>query len=577
MTLDAFVQESAALCQPKDVHFCDGSEEEYRHLCDLLVQQGTFVPLERPESFWCHSTSDDVARSEEDTYICSLHEQDAGPTNHWKDPAEMKILLRNLFRGCMQGRTLYVVPFCMGPLNSPYALFGVQITDSPYVVCHLHLMTRMGKEVLQQMSGKPFVPCLHSVGYPLPEGTPDVSWPHNSSHRYIVHFPEEPSIWSFGSGYGGNALLSKKCLALRIASGLGQKQGWLAEHMMIIGLTNPAGEKKYIAGAFPSSCGKTNLAMLQPLIPGWKLECVGDDIAWMHIGKDGGLYAINPEHGFFGVAPGTSSKTNPIAIEMIQKKTLFTNTALTSHRDVWWEGLTDKAPPSLTSWEGKPWDPTSGKPASHPNARFTVRTEQCSILSPAYDDPQGVPISAILFGGRRATLVPLVFEALSWNHGVFLGASLSSETTAAAKGALGQLRHDPFAMLPFCGYHMGDYFAHWIEMGARLQPAKRPQIFHVNWFRKDAEGHFLWPGFRNNTYVLRWIFERVSGTVSAQASPLGYLPLPGIFEPAELFHIDKEGYLKEVQELESYFSLFGSKFPPELQQELENLKRRLQQ
>lgn len=566
--MKAFVQECVSLCQPEEVHFCDGSEEEYRKLCQVLVKQGMFVPLCRPDSFWCHSTPDDVARSEADTYICSRTASDAGPTNHWKDPAEMKTLLKGLFRGCMQGRTLYVVPFCLGSLDSPYARFGVQVTDSPYVVCHLRLMTRIVKEM-----NKPFVPCLHSVGYPLSPGMPDLPWPHNAEHRYIVHFPEEPAIWSFGSGYGGNALLSKKCFALRIASMLGRREGWLAEHMLTIGITHPLGEKKYIAAAFPSSCGKTNLAMLQSLIPGWKIECVGDDITWMHIGSDGGLYAINPENGFFGVAPGTSLQTNPIAMEMIREKTLFTNTALTPDNDVWWEGMTETPPSSLTSWEGKPWTPSSTTPASHPNARFTVSARQCSILSPAFDYPQGVPISAILFGGRRASLIPLVLESFSWKHGVFLGASMSSETTAAVQGATGNLRHDPFAMLPFCGYHMGDYFAHWLDIGSRLNPEKRPRIFQVNWFRKDKKGKFLWPGFRHNIHVLKWIFERASQRVEATSSPLGHLPLPGTFEPAELFQIDKEEYLKEIQRLENYFSTFGSKFP--LGEELEALKARL--
>jgi phosphoenolpyruvate carboxykinase (GTP) len=560
--MQEFIAECASLCQPKSVHLCDGSEEEFR----ALTKEKIFTPLRHLDSFWCHSTPDDVARTEADTYICSHNAEDAGPTNNWKDPLEMKGLLKRLFRGCMEGRTMYVVPFCMGPLNSSYAKYGVQITDSPYVVCNLHLTTR----IVTLLQG-PFVPCLHSVGYPLLPGTPDISWPHNSKHRYIVHFPEEPSIWSYGSGYGGNALLSKKCFALRIASFLGRKEGWLAEHMLIIGITNPAGEKKYIAAAFPSSCGKTNLAMLEPIIPGWKIECVGDDIAWMHLGKDGRLYGINPENGFFGVAPGTSKKTNPVAIEMIQKKTLFTNTALTESGDVWWEGLTDTPPQNLTSWEGKPWK--AGSPASHPNARFTVAAKQCSILSPEFDNPQGVPISAILFGGRRASLVPLVFESLSWNHGVFLGASMSSEMTAAVQNAQGGLRHDPFAMLPFCGYNMGDYFAHWIEMGKRLK--ERPKIFHVNWFRKDKAGHYLWPGFRQNIHVLKWVFERVSGQVEAASSPLGHLPLEKTFGPPELFEIDKEGYLEEVEQLRDYFKLFGKRFPKELSDELEGLKRRL--
>jgi phosphoenolpyruvate carboxykinase (GTP) len=567
--MQSWVQEIADLCQPKDIHFCDGSEEEYHRLCNLLVQKGTFVPLKRSHSFWCHSTPDDVARSEANTYICSLNEEDAGPTNNWKDPAEMKRLLKDLFRGCMCGRTLYVIPFCMGPLKSPYARFGIQITDSPYVVCNMRLMTRMGKKAADAMQGKTFVPCLHSVGMPLQKESDDVPWPNNPKNKYIVQFPEEPSIWSFGSGYGGNALLSKKCFALRIASVLGKEQGWLAEHMLLIGITNPAGEKKYFAASFPSGCGKTNLAMLQSLLPGWTIDCIGDDIAWLHF-KKGQLYGINPENGFFGVAPGTSEKTNPVAAQMIQKNTIFTNTALTSDHDVWWEGINDMPPANLISWQGKPWDQKG--PASHPNARFTIQAGQCPILSPEFNDPQGVPISAIIFGGRRSTLVPLVIESLSWNHGVLLGASMSSEMTAAAEGEVGKLRHDPFAMLPFCGYNMGDYFKHWIEM--RENSSTLPKIFHVNWFRKDAEGHYLWPGFRHNTYVLKWIFERVSGAPNAKSTPVGNLPMDGIF-PDELTHIDTAGYLEDAAEMKRYFSIFGSKMPPALICELEQLQKRL--
>lgn len=567
--VDAWVQEIAALCQPKDVYFCDGSKEEYRRLCNLLVQKGTFVPLKRPGSFWCHSTPDDVARSEANTYICSARQEDAGPTNNWKDPAEMRSLLKDLFRGCMRGRTLYVIPFCMGPVKSPYARFGVQITDSPYVVCNMHLMTRMGQEVTEALEKQSFVPCLHSVGMPLEKESDDVPWPNNPHHKYIVQFPDEPSIWSYGSGYGGNALLSKKCFALRIASVLGQKQGWLAEHMLIIGVTNPEGEKKYFAASFPSGCGKTNLAMLQSVLPGWKIECLGDDISWLNF-KEGRLYGINPENGFFGIAPGTSEKTNPIAAQMIQKNTIFTNTALTADHDVWWEGLTDAPPANLTSWQGKPWDKKG--PASHPNARFTIEAKECSILSPAFNDPQGVPISAILFGGRRSKLVPLVVESLSWNHGVLLGAAMTSEMTAAAEGEVGKLRHDPFAMLPFCGYNMGDYFKHWVELGEKNQ--KLSKIFHVNWFRKDAQGRYIWPGFGHNTYVLKWIFERVSGASNAKSSPIGYLPADGIF-PSELTQVDQAGYLEDAAEMKRYFSLFGDKMPSELLQELKNLQERL--
>ncbi len=571
--MHSWIQEIANLCQPKDVHLCDGSEEEFRRLSNLLIQKKTFVSLKRPNSFWCHSTPDDVARSEANTYICSLRKEDAGPTNNWKDPAEMKELLLGLFKGCMQGRTLYVIPFCMGPLKSPYAKFGIQITDSPYVVCNMRLMTRMGKHAQDAMQGKPFVPCLHSVGFPLQKESDDVPWPNNPLHKYIVQFPEDPSIWSYGSGYGGNALLSKKCFALRIASVLGKKQGWLAEHMLIIGVTNPAGEKKYVAASFPSGCGKTNLAMLESLLPGWSIDCIGDDIAWLHFGKDGRLYGINPENGFFGVAPGTSLKTNPVAMRMIQKNAIFTNTALTSDQDVWWEGMTETPPSHLTSWEGKPWDPKSGKTASHPNARFTAEANQCSMLSPAFEKPEGVPISAIIFGGRRSKLVPLVVESLSWNHGVFLGASMSSEMTAAAEGVVGKLRHDPFAMLPFCGYNMGDYFAHWIEMGKKSKLL--PKIFHVNWFRKDSQGNYLWPGYRHNTYVLKWIFERISGTAEANLTPIGYLPTSGTFKPSELTEVDRARYLEDAAELNQYFSIFGSNLPPELKDELAQLTQRL--
>jgi phosphoenolpyruvate carboxykinase (GTP) len=569
MSVDSWVQEIATLCQPKDIHFCDGSEEEYRHLCQLLVRKGTFVPLIRPNSFWCHSTPDDVARSEANTFICSTKEEDAGPTNNWKDSREMKELLKGLFSGCMRGRTLYVIPFCMGPLKSPYSRLGIQITDSPYVVCNMKLMTRMGKEATEAMAGKSFVPCLHSVGMPLEKESDDVPWPNNRDHKYILQFPDEPSIWSFGSGYGGNALLSKKCFALRIASVLGEKQGWLAEHMLLIGVTNPKGEKKYIAASFPSGCGKTNLAMLQSTLPGWKIDCVGDDISWLHF-KDGQLYGINPENGFFGVAPGTSEKTNPVAAQMIKKNTIFTNTALTADHDVWWEGLSETPPENLTSWQGKPWDKTG--PASHPNARFTITAHQCSMLSPEFNNPQGVPISAIIFGGRRSKLVPLVIESLSWNHGVLLGASMSSEMTAAAEGIVGKLRHDPFAMLPFCGYNMGDYFKHWIEMGTKSQTL--PKIFQVNWFRKDDKGHYIWPGFRQNILVLKWIFERVSGTADARSSPVGNLPPEGLF-PSVLTEIDTQGYLEDAAEMKKYFSLFGSKMPPELLQELDQLQQRL--
>jgi phosphoenolpyruvate carboxykinase (GTP) len=563
--LDNWVDEVVKLCQPKDVHFCDGSQEEYDQLCQLLVAQGTFVPLKkRPGSFWCHSTPDDVARLEQATFICSKSEADAGPTNNWKDPEEMKALLKSLFSGCMQGRTLYVVPFCMGPPNSPLARFGVQITDSPYVVISMRIMTRMGKEMLRE----DFVPCLHSVGVPLKPGQKDAVWPSNADHKYIVHFPEDLSVWSFGSGYGGNALLSKKGFALRIASVLAREQGWLAEHMLIMGLTNPEGKKKYFTAAFPSACGKTNLAMMTSPIPGWKIETVGDDIAWLHFDKDGGLYAINPEYGFFGVASGTSDKTNPNAMKAITKNTIFTNVALTDDGDVWWEGMTDVPPKHCIDWQGNDWTPECGRKAAHPNSRFTAPISQCPILDSAWNDPKGVPISGIIFGGRRSTTIPLVCQALSWEHGVFLGASMTSETTAAAKGEIGKVRNDPFAMIPFCGYNMADYFAHWLDMGKKSK--KCPQIFHVNWFRKDPHGVYLWPGFGQNLRVLKWMFERIEGKVDATQSPIGYLPLPGTFEPAELITYDKAGYQKEREDLKTFFDRFGKKLPKLLCAQLSN-------
>ena len=574
------------LCRPYDVYLCDGSLQEYEMLCDLLVAQGTFIPLnseKRPGSFLARSDPSDVARVEERTFICSKRKEDAGLTNNWCDPQKMHETLDQLFDGCMQGRKMYVVPFSMGPYGSAHSIVGVEITDSPYVVVNMHKMTRMGKKALEVLgeSGE-FIPCMHSVGMPLTADSQDVPWPCSQT-KYIVHFPEEKSIFSYGSGYGGNALLGKKCLALRIASCKAHEEGWLAEHMLILGLTNPQGEKKYIAAAFPSACGKTNLAMITPSLPGWRVECVGDDIAWMKIGSDGRLYAINPEKGFFGVAPGTSWASNPNAMETIEKNTIFTNVALTDDGDVWWEGMTSEPPKHLTSWKNMPWDPSLQEPSSHPNARFTVEAAQCPIISQEIDNPIGVPISAVIFGGRRASLEPLVYEALDWNHGVFLGASLTSEMTAAAKGVVGQVRHDPFAMLPFCGYNMADYFAHWLSMQEKTAEEKLPKIFHVNWFKKDQQGKFLWPGFGENSRVLQWIFGRVSGTYGAKKKALGLFPTVedlAIFNVSkeqanELFFIDHELWLEETEKLQEYFSSFGPRLPKEIFHQLIQLKQRI--
>ena len=583
--LIAWIEEQIRLCKPDHVHLCDGSKEEFDKTAKLMCQSGAFValnPAKRPGSFWCHSVPSDVARVEDRTFICSKNERDAGPTNHWRDPEEMKAHMLQLFNGCMQGRTMYVIPFCMGPIGSNLSLIGVQITDSPYVVCNMRMMTRMGEQALKLLDkGVPYVPCMHSVGVPLKEGEQDSFWPCREDEKWIVHFPEERSIWSFGSGYGGNALLGKKCLALRIASAIARDEGWLAEHMLIVGVTNPAGKKRYFCAAFPSACGKTNLAMLKPAVPGWKIETVGDDIAWMRYGKDGRLYAINPESGYFGVAPGTSWDSNPSAMETLNKNAIFTNVALTDDKDVWWEGMSKEKPSHLTNWKGEDWTPDSKEPAAHPNARFTVSAYQCPVLDPAMDEIEGVPISAIIFGGRRASNVPLVFETSSWQHGTFVGASVSSEKTAAAAGKVGELRHDPFAMLPFCGYNMADYFGHWLKVGKKGNEDKLPKIYHVNWFLKDQQGKFLWPGFGDNIRVLEWMFERLDGSDNGIETPIGVIPktlnLEGIdVDMNALFNIDTDAWKKEVKSIREYFEMFGDDLPQGVSDELDALEKRLE-
>jgi len=583
----AFVEKARALFKPEAVYWCDGSRAEYQALLELLVDCGTAMwlnPDKRENSIIVRSDPADVARVEDQTYICSKSKDDAGPTNNWFDPAEMKATLSKLFDGAMAGRTLYVVPYSMGPVGSPIAGIGVMVTDSAYAAANMHIMTRVGDKVLAALgSSEDFVRGMHTVGYPLPTPTKaDVPWPCNTT-KYISHFPETREVWSYGSGYGGNALLGKKCHALRIASVKARDEGWMAEHMLILKLTNPEGKAKYIAAAFPSACGKTNLAMLVPTIPGWKAETIGDDICWMKFGADGRLYAINPETGFFGVAPGTSNATNLNAMKTLNGNCIYTNVALTEDGDVWWEQMSEP-PARAIDWLRRPWMPSSGRPAAHPNSRFTAPARQCPVIAKEWEDPKGVPIDAILFGGRRASVVPLVTEALNWRHGTFLGSIMASEKTAAAAGKVGELRRDPMAMLPFCGYHMGDYFAHWLKIGDKAG-AKLPKIFYVNWFRKDGNGMFLWPGYAENSRVLKWIFERCDGTAKAVDSPIGKVPAEGALDTKglklaaeqlkELLRVDTEGWKAELPLIKEHFATFGAKMPKGLKDELAALEQRL--
>ena len=582
-----WVNEATALLEPDTVVWCDGSPEEAQHLIDVMVAQGTMTRLNddlRPGSYLARSEPTDVARVESRTFICSQDPQDAGPTNNWEDPTSMRETLRGLSQGAMHGRTLYVVPFSMGPLNSPMARFGVQITDSPYVVLSLHMMVRVQPEVLAGISeGASWVKCLHTVGAPLQDGQGDTAWPCNET-KYISHFPETKEIWSFGSAYGGNALLPKKAFALRIASVLAREEGWMAEHMLLVKITSPEGKSYRVVAAFPSACGKTNFAMMPPTLPGWKVETLGDDIAWLAPGADGRLRAINPEAGFFGVAPGTGVGTNPVAMNMLSSQTVFTNVAMTSEGDVWWEGMTKETPEGLTDWQGQPFDTDSGKPAAHPNARFTVKLGACASLASEWDDPEGVVVDAIIFGGRRATTMPLVVEARDWKHGVFLGATMASEKTAAAEGTLGEVRRDPFAMLPFCGYNMGDYMQNWLDIGDRLRGVGRmPRIFHVNWFQKDDDGRFIWPGFGENSRVVEWIVNRLEGAVAADPSPIGLLPkslnTEGLELSEEALHsllsVSPELVSADLDDAEEFLAQFGDRLPEEILGELRATRERL--